>query len=269
MKIVSFNVNGIRARIHQIKQVIDRHNPDVIGLQEIKVHDSEFPLKQMEALGYRAYYHGQKGHYGVALLSKNEASEIEKGFPYDEENSQRRLIKGKFNIGGENIVIINGYFPQGESRNHEIKFPAKEKFYSDLLKFLNENHSSDEKIILMGDMNIAPEDNDIGIGENNVKRWLQTGKCSFLPEERIWLNKIFDWGFEDIFRKLYPNEQNIFSWFDYRSKGFEKEPRRGLRIDLILGTKSISKLSKKVEIDYNIRASEKPSDHCPVIAEFL
>ena len=269
MNIVSFNINGIRARQHQLKAIVENHRPDIIGLQETKVQDAEFPVEAIEELGYQVWFHGQKGHYGVALMSRLDAAFVEKGYPFDSADAQRRLICGHFNLqGGERLYVINGYFPQGESRAHETKFPAKEKFYQDLQRYLEENFSSGDKLVVMGDFNIAPEDKDIGIGEDNAKRWLKQGKCSFLPEEREWFQRLAGWGLNDTFRSLHPENDEMFSWFDYRSRGFEREPKRGLRIDGILATESLSAHCCDAGIDYEIRSMEKPSDHCPVWAAF-
>ena len=147
-------------------------------------------------------------------------------------------------------------------------FPAKQKFYNDLNHLIETNHTPDDQLIIMGDMNIAPLDLDIGIGPDNAKRWLKTGKCSFLPEEREWIQKLYGWGLHDTFRKQHPDTDDRFSWFDYRSKGFDREPKRGLRIDLILATSSLINQCTDTGIDYDIRAMEKPSDHCPIWAEF-
>ena len=122
--------------------------------------------------------------------------------------------------------------------------------------------------VVTGDFNISHKDNDIGIGEKNAKRWLKTGKCSFQPIEREWLKGITDKGFFDTFRKHYPHTNDRFSWFDYRSKGFADEPKRGLRIDLVLATEALYEKCTSAGIDYDIRAMEKPSDHCPIWAEF-
>jgi exodeoxyribonuclease-3 len=116
-------------------------------------------------------------------------------------------------------------------------------------------------------MNVAPLDADIGIGEDNAKRWLRTGKCSFLPEERDWLQSIMDWGLIDAYRVVHPDVTDRFSWFDYRSRGFEREPKRGLRIDLILITEPLRARLRDAGIDYDIRGLAKPSDHCPVWIE--
>lgn len=262
--IACFNINGIRARQHQLEAIKEQIDPDILGLQETKVHDDQFPLADVESLGYHIEYFGQKSHYGVALLSKEAPVQVQKGWPWDEEDAQRRLIHAKYSIGGHTIDVINGYFPQGESRKHETKFPAKEKFYADLLKYLNETFSPEDLVLVMGDMNISPEDTDIGIGDQNRKRWLRTGKCSFLPEEREWYQALLNWGLKDSYRKHYPESNDTFSWFDYRSKGFNDDPKRGLRIDHILMTAPLLELCSSAGISYDIRGLEKPSDHAPI-----
>lgn len=267
MKVISFNINGIRARLHQLEALINKHQPDVIGLQETKVHDEQFPLAAVEAMGYHVAYFGQKGHYGVALLSKKPLENVTYGFPSDDVDAQRRMIMGDYlTNSGQRVRIMNGYFPQGENRDHPVKFPAKEKFYADLMNYLNQAEDSSQPVILMGDMNISHQDCDIGIGEDNAKRWLRTGKCSFLPEERDWLNKLFDWGFVDTFRHQHPHVTDQYSWFDYRSRGFDDN--RGLRIDLILATQPLLENLTETGIDYELRGIEKPSDHAPIWSSF-
>jgi exodeoxyribonuclease-3 len=269
MKIVSFNTNGIRARPHQLQALVEQHAPDIIGIQETKVQDPDFPLEMIDSLGYQVIYHGQKAHFGVAILSRTAPVEYSKGFPHDDDDAQRRLISAQFPLGGERrLTVLNGYFPQGESRDHETKFAAKQKFYANLLDHLQQHHDPQQPLALIGDMNVAPLDQDIGIGEDNARRWLRTGKCSFLPEERDWLRGLTEWGLVDTFRQCHPDTADRFSWFDYRSRGFEREPRRGLRIDLILATQALAGTCRDAGIDYNIRAMEKPSDHCPVWADF-
>ncbi|WP_296060694.1 exodeoxyribonuclease III [uncultured Amphritea sp.] len=268
MKLISFNTNGLRARPHQIKALIDKHQPDVIGIQETKVHDDEFPEEMISALGYHVEYHGQKGHYGVCLISKLPPVRLEKGFPGDDEDAQKRMIMGEYDIEGVRVKILNGYFPQGENIAHEIKYPAKRKYYSDLQNYLEQQCDPNQPLVVMGDLNISPEDIDIGIGEVNRKRWLKTGKTSFQPEERQWLARLLGWGLKDTFRKIHPHTDNLFSWFDYRSRGFEAEPKRGLRIDAVLATESLYLRCTDANIDYDIRGMDKPSDHAPIWAEF-
>ncbi|MGV6989579.1 exodeoxyribonuclease III [Testudinibacter sp. P80/BLE/0925] len=266
MKFVSFNINGLRARPLQLEAIVAKHQPDVIGLQEIKVADEDFPYHLVENLGYHVFHHGQKGHYGVALLCKQQPLAVRRGFPDDTPDAQKRIIMADLAMENGTVTVINGYFPQGESRSHETKFPAKEKFYADLQTYLESHLPAENQVIIMGDMNISPTDLDIGIGEENRKRWLRTGKCSFLPEEREWLQRLLDFGVVDTFRHLNPSADDRFSWFDYRSKGFDDN--RGLRIDLILANTALAQRCIETGIDLEIRAMEKPSDHAPVWASF-
>ena len=263
MKIVSFNVNSVRQRLHQLSEVVERHNPEFIGLQETKVQDHEFPLAEIEALGYQAIYMGQKTHYGVALLSRTSCIKPSYGFSGDSDDAQKRFIGGEFQVNGRKIYVFNGYFPQGEARDHPVKFPAKQQFYVDLNEFLTAFNLDTDHLVVMGDYNIAPQDSDIGIGPDNAKRWLKTGKTSFLPEERDWFNTLLAKGLYDGFRLCHATEDQVFSWFDYRSKGFDREPRRGLRIDHLLVSKSLREHVKDAGVDYEIRAMTKPSDHAP------
>lgn len=269
MKVISFNINGLRARPHQIEALIAKHDPDIIGLQETKVDDPQFPHEHIEALGYHVEFFGQKSHYGVCLISKQPPLSLQKGFLTDDEDAQRRMIIGRYATpNGGTLTVLNGYFPQGENIEHPVKFPAKEKFYADLQTHLETHHSPDEPLIVMGDINISPTDADIGIGEDNRKRWLRTGKTSFQPIEREWLSRLHGWGLTDTFRALHPNTDDVFSWFDYRSRGFEQTPKRGLRIDVILATASTLALCEDAGVDYDIRGMEKPSDHAPIWAQF-
>ncbi|MDH5352866.1 MAG: exodeoxyribonuclease III [Gammaproteobacteria bacterium] len=267
MKIVSFNVNSVRQRIHQLAAVIEQHEPEFIGLQETKVQDHEFPRAEIEALGYQVIYMGEKTHYGVALMSKTACVNPCYGFPGDDDEAQKRFIGGEFLLEGRKIHVFNGYFPQGESREHPVKFPAKRKFYSDLELFLDQFDLQTTKLIVMGDYNIAPQDEDVGIGEENAKRWLKAGKSSFLPEEREWFNRLLAKGLYDGFRLCHADEDRVFSWFDYRSKGFDREPRRGLRIDHLLVSQPLKASVVGAGVDYDVRAMTKPSDHAPAWVE--
>jgi len=268
MKIVSFNVNGLRARMHQLEAVIAAHSPDIIGLQEIKVRDEEFPVADVEALGYRVSFHGQKMRHGVALMSRREPLRVQRGLPGDGPDSARRFICALFEMeNGAALRVINGYFPQGENRSHPVKFPDKEKFYVGMDRFLREECNPESPIVIMGDFNVAPMDSDIGIDPDSAKRWLKAGKACFLPEEREWFQKLNEWGLYDSYRELHPHTVDDFSWFDYRSRGFESEPKRGLRIDHILVSRPLRKRCLDAGIDYTIRGMEKPSDHCPVWLE--
>ncbi len=123
------------------------------------------------------------------------------------------------------VHVLNGYFPQGK-RGNTLEIPAKQKFYKDLISHLKKNYSPEDLVIVMGDLNISPQDIDIGIGEINRKRWLSSGKCSFLPEEREMLAKLTSWGLVDSYRTMNPEKDDLYSWFDYRSKGFDDTPKK-------------------------------------------
>ncbi|MGU0161084.1 exodeoxyribonuclease III [Escherichia coli] len=131
-EICLFNINGLRARPHQLEAIVEKHQPDVIRLQETKVHDDMFPLEEVAKLGYNVFYHGQKGHYGVALLTKETPIAVRRGFPVTTKRRSGGLLWRKSPRLLGNVTVINGYFPQGESRDHPIKFPAKAQFYQNL-----------------------------------------------------------------------------------------------------------------------------------------
>ncbi|MGP5174093.1 MULTISPECIES: exodeoxyribonuclease III [Psychrobacter] len=267
-RFVSFNINGIRARQHQLEAVREVIDPDVMGLQETKVHDEQFPLENIESLGYHVEYFGQKAHYGVALLSKVAPIFVQKGFPGEDDEAQKRFIHARYEFDGREIDVLNGYFPQGESQDHPTKFPMKRAYYADLMAYIDTLKAEGRSLIIMGDMNIAPEDTDIGIGDVNAKRWLKNRKTSFLPEEREWYAALMSRELTDTYRLHYPESTELYSWFDYRSRGFNDEPKRGLRIDHILCSSDLVEACVDAGISYELRAMEKPSDHAPIWSAF-
>ena len=269
MKIVSFNVNSVRLRLHQLQALVDAHAPDVIGLQETKVVDADFPVDALREMGYEAAFAGQKTHYGVATLSRAPLRDVAVGFPTDDGDAQKRLIAATVTSpNGTDVRVVNGYFPQGENRKHETKFPAKKRFYADLMATLEREHDPSEHLVVLGDFNVAPVDEDLGLDAQTVKRWLRAGSTSFLPEEREWIERLKAWGLDDSYRVKYPERTDRHSWFDYRSRGFERDPKRGLRIDHLFTTAPMTEKLVDAGIDEDIRAMEKPSDHCPVWASF-
>ena len=267
-RFVSFNINGIRARQHQLEAVREVIDPDVMGLQETKVHDEQFPLENIESLGYHVEYFGQKAHYGVALLSKAAPIFVQKGFPGEDDEAQKRFIHARYEFDGREIDVLNGYFPQGESQDHPTKYPMKRAYYADLMAYIDTLKAEGRSLVIMGDMNIAPEDTDIGIGEVNAKRWLKNRKTSFLPEEREWYAALMSRELTDTYRLHYPESTELYSWFDYRSRGFNDEPKRGLRIDHILCSSDLVEACVDAGISYELRAMEKPSDHAPIWSAF-
>ena len=147
MKVVSFNVNGIRARFHQLEALINSQDPDIICFQETKVHNDDFPFESLKNLGYEIIINGQKGHYGVATFYRGDLISSSIGFKNDPEDAQCRLITSTHKLKKGELTCINGYFPQGESRDHPTKFPYKKKFFEDLMSHLNENFSKEQNLI--------------------------------------------------------------------------------------------------------------------------
>ena len=268
MRIATFNINSIRARIDPLKQLVAKYQPDIIGLQEIKAQAHNYPKAELAGLGYNHHIHGQKSYHGVSLLAKSSLNLELPKVNFEFEQGQARLQHCTIKLASnQKLEIINGYFPQGDSKHHPIKFPYKLNFYEKFTSYIKETFSPSSLLLIMGDFNIAPRSEDIGIGEQNIKRWLSAGKCSFLPEERELLARLQAFPLYDAFRLNYPDSTDL-SWFDYRSRGFEDNPKRGLRIDYALVTKPLLDKFKSARVDYHTRSMERPSDHCPVIYDF-
>lgn len=265
MRFVSFNINGLRARIHQLEAIIEQLQPDVIGLQEIKVHDDVFPIQIIKKYGYYVYYYGQKKYHGVALFLRKPPLSIDYGLHDNDSISEKRIIIAKINTSVGVLTIINGYFPQGENK-YSNKFIFKKKFYQTVQNYIQNTYHNQSLLLIMGDMNISPTDLDIGIGEINKKRWLTSGRCAFLPEEQKWIKQLMNWGLIDVYRKQYPNNNTQYSWFSYIANGFSKN--RGLRIDLILTTQPLAYYCVQNNISYKIRSMQRPSDHAPIWSDF-
>ena len=227
IRIICFNINGLRARPHQLKALKEKYNPDIIALQEIKVSDEDFPDQIPTELGFNYYNYGQKGFHGVAIFSKQPPISVIKGLEGGEDESQKRYIQCDYDTNVGIVSVCNSYFPQGENRKHPDKFPYKDRYYKRITKHIE---SLSTNVVLTGDFNIAPNRNDIGMNEDGIKRWLSQGHTAFLPEEIEWYKKLTDLGLVDIWRERNPNSTKC-SWFDYRSRGFDQDPKRGLRID--------------------------------------
>ena len=252
MKIASWNVNGIRARIEHVTAWVESNQPDVLALQETKVMDDMFPHDAFTSLGYEASIFGQKSYNGVALLSKKPPKECKRGIDgfVDE---QTRVISGIY----EGITVIDVYIPNGQSVGSE-KFEYKMKWLKGLHHYLAALIQTNEKIIILGDFNIAPQEQDV----HDPEVWKGKVLCS--DEERAWLKKIEQLGFIDSFR-LFDQEEGLFSWWDYRAAAYRR--KMGMRIDLILISKALKNNCIGGYIDEAPRALERPSDHTPVLIE--
>ncbi|MCI0586354.1 MAG: exodeoxyribonuclease III [Planctomycetes bacterium] len=258
MRIVTWNVNSIRTRLPRCLALLDRHRPDVLCLQETKVADAEFPSAPFEAAGYRPTLHGQKTYNGVAILSRSEVENVQRGIPDAEGDEQARLVAAT--VGG--VRVVNIYVPNGEAVDSP-KFPYKLRWLERLAAWLRGSTDPSEPILVCGDFNVAPEDRDV----HDPERW--RGQVLFHPEEHQRLRALCDWGLVDLLRRKHP-EPGIFTWWDYRMGSFHRG--WGLRIDLLLGSPPLAERCREVTVDREERKEStgegKPSDHAPVVADF-
>ena len=254
MKIASFNVNSIRSRIDIVINWLTKNAPDVLCVQETKAQDVDFPTEPFDKIDYNYAFKGQKSYNGVAIFSKSEIKNVTYGFA-DEPKDQSRFITAQIN----GINIINTYIPQGFERDSE-KFEYKLDWLERLKKYFDNNFTPDDKIVWVGDFNIAPAAIDVYDPDR-----LQGHVC-FCPQVRDAFEDFIQWGFVDIFRK-YCADAGQYTFWDYRMRGgFSRN--QGWRLDHILATKPIADKSTACYIDKDPRKMEKPSDHTPIIAEF-
>ena len=254
MKIATWNVNSIRARLERLLAWLDRHSPDVVCLQELKVADGDFPVEALAAAGYAAALHGQRTYNGVAILSKLPVSDVSKGFGDEALDAQARLVDAR--VG--DLRVISAYFPNGGEVGSE-KWAYKLAWMERLREYLAARAHPSEPLLLCGDVNVAPEDRDVA----NPDAWRDSVLCH--PDARKALQRILDWGLVDTFR-LHHADGGFYSWWDYRQLGFPRND--GLRIDHVLATESLAKRCTAAVIDRDARKGKQPSDHAPVLAEF-
>ena len=252
MKIASWNVNGIRARIDHVVAWIEDNQPDVLALQETKVVDELFPYDAFEALSYSVEAFGQKSYNGVANIIKNGSAKTSKGIS-GFDDPQTRVVSTTH----EDIRVVNVYVPNGQAVGSE-KFAYKLDWLDHLKKMLNDDLKKYPKMVVLGDFNIAPCDEDV----HDPEKWRDKILCS--DQERTMFEEILSMGFHDSFR-LFEKGAGFHSWWDYRTAAYTKE--LGLRIDLLLVSDELKPLCKKSYIDEKPRWLEKPSDHTPVVVE--
>ena len=259
MLIATWNVNSIRTRLTQIINWINTVNPDILCLQETKVVDEDFPYKPFEDLGYQVMVHGQKSYNGVAIITKLEVEEVNKGFATENEMEQtfsefaeqKRLITAVIN----RLRIINVYVPNGSSLDSD-KYIYKINWLKQLSEFLNELEIKGEPICLLGDFNIAPSDLDI----HSPAKY--KGGIMASDIEREALNNVLKGRFIDSFR-IFEKSTGHWSWWDYRNNAYELN--KGWRIDHIYISNTLSSKLKSCVIDRSQRENLQPSDHAPVM----
>ncbi|MCK5498727.1 MAG: exodeoxyribonuclease III [Gammaproteobacteria bacterium] len=252
-RIATWNVNSLRVRLPHILQWIESEQPDVLALQETKMTDENFPVEELRNAGYHVIFSGQKTYNGVATLSKAEAANVITDFP-DFDDPQRRILCTTIN----NVTILNLYIPNGSEVDSD-KYRYKLEWLGHLRKFTESLVNKYENVVLLGDFNIAPEDRDV----HDPIAW--EGKVLVSPSERDAFQSLLNNSLLDCFR-IFEQEDNSFSWWDYRAAGFQRN--MGLRIDHILATDTLADLCTACRIDKYPRTLERPSDHTPVVAEF-
>ena len=253
MRIATWNVNGLRARLDFVRIWLESRKPDIVGMQELKLTDDEFPADAFEDLGYEAVCHGQKGWNGVAILSRHPADCVARGLA-GQEAFGARLVGAR--IRGISFTTV--YCPNGKDLTHE-DFPAKLAWYDDLAAAWG--HAADAPAVLCGDFNIVPSAVDSWHGAEGE------GGLFHTVEERRRFDAVLGLGLHDLYRETHPESQ-AFSWWDYRGGAFHRG--QGLRIDFLLGTQSVLDRVTHVEIDRDFRkkkAGITASDHAPVMAD--
>ncbi len=252
MKLASWNVNSLNVRLPQVLEWLQTAAPDVLGLQETKMTDDKFPLEAIREAGYEVAFSGQKTYNGVAVLARQPITDVMLDIP-GFEDPQRRVLAGT--IG--DLRFINLYVPNGKAVGTD-KYEYKLAWLAHLRDWLAREQKAHEKVVVVGDFNIAPTDADV----HDPAEWHEQILCS--TPERDALKSILELGFTDSFRQFDQPEAS-FSWWDYRMNNFRRN--RGLRIDLILTSAAATQALSGGWIDREPRTWERPSDHTPVVAE--
>ena len=253
IRISTWNVNSLRVRLPHVLQWLKTEQPDVLALQETKLQDADFPEAAIRETGYHIAYSGQKTYNGVALLCKTEPQNIISSLP-DYDDTQKRVLCAE--VSG--ITILNLYVPNGSEVGSE-KYLYKLNWLSHLRPFLRALLDRSRYIVVLGDLNIAPEDRDV----HDPAAW--EGSVLVSEPERDEFRKLLAAGLKDCFR-LFTQEPGYYSWWDYRAASFRRN--LGLRIDHILANDTLAALCRGCRIDKGPRKLEQPSDHAPVLADF-
>jgi exodeoxyribonuclease-3 len=258
VKIATWNVNGLRARLEFVKLWLAERTPDVVGFQELKLLDDQFPHAEFEPLGYTAITHGQKSWNGVAILSRLPIEKLEAGLP-GEADFGARMIRARVGQGERALDFTTLYCPNGKDIDHD-DFPKKLAWFESLRRWAAGFVRAEESAVLCGDFNVVPTPLD---------SWSEKelgGGIFHTDAERERYAALLAVGLRDLYRELEP-ETKAFSWWDYRGGAFHR--KQGLRIDFLLGTPAVVARLKSVEIDREFRKKRDemtPSDHAPVMA---
>lgn len=253
LKIATWNVNSLNVRLPQVLDWLRDRQADILALQETKLTDPDFPTLDIAEAGYQAAFAGQKTYNGVAILSRLPAGEIVTDLP-GLPDPQRRVLGAT--VG--KVRVINLYVPNGQAVGSD-KYAYKLAWLEKLTDWLRDELTRHPQLVVLGDFNIAPEDRDV----HDPAAWAGQVLCS--AAERVAFRRLLDLGLQDAFR-LFPQEKQSFSWWDYRAAAFRRN--LGLRIDHILVSPALAAVCAACQVDKTPRRLERPSDHAPVIAEF-
>ncbi len=257
MRIATWNLAGIKARMPVLLRWLEEHQPDIVALQETKTVDEAFPALEIEALGYNISAHGQKGFNGVALLSKIKPDEVHVGLPGDDGDDHARLIECVYSVAEGAIRVCGIYLPNGNPVKSE-KFPYKLAWMDRLNAFVAQRLTLEEPFILLGDFNIIPMPIDAKFPENWVKDAL------YQPESRARWRALVNLGLTDALRAV--SDEPSYTFWDFKTFGWDRGD--GIRIDHILCSPQAADRLENVTVHRETRGWEKPSDHVPVEASF-
>lgn len=255
MKIATFNANSIRSRLPIVLQWLEDYQPDVLGIQETKAQDADFPAAAIEAAGYHVVFKGEKSYNGVALICKNEPTDVKFGFDDGGPSDETRLIRAMV----DGVAVVNTYVPQGRAIDH-VMYKYKLGWYRRLKKLFEKEYSAEQPLAWIGDINIAVEPIDV-----NNPAGRKNDPCYHVDAHDAFLD-VCSFGFTDLFRMKHPGEE-IYSFFDYRAKDAIAK-NLGWRIDYVLTTDPLTAKCISCDIDLEPRKKEKPSDHTFMVAEF-
>ena len=255
MRVVTWNVNSLRARLERAEEWISEVQPDVLCMQETKLADDAFPALAFEALGYETAHYGQGQWNGVAILSKVGLENVVTNFADGiEPDPDARIITAT--CGGIRVTCC--YVPNGRTLD-DPHYAYKLSWLDRLLDHLGRDTDPGADVIVTGDFNIAPEDRDV----HDISKFQNATHVS--GPERDRLVALEKWGLTDLFRQQHPDAGRVFSWWDYRAGDFHQG--RGLRIDLVLGSSTVVERCEWSAIDRNARKGKSPSDHAPVMVD--
>jgi exodeoxyribonuclease-3 len=258
MKIASWNVNSIRARIINVLDYLKKDKPDILFIQEIKTENINFPSDEFKNLGYESYVFGQKSYNGVAFLSKIKIENIDLDFIKD-DLKQSRIITGNIQYKKKKLKLINIYVPNGNPVNTE-KYEYKKNWLNKFLKSVKKNLIFEKNIIISGDFNVIPDEIDV----YDHSRFLDD--ALYKIEIRKYFRELINYGFKDIFRHLKKKKQEYTFW-DYMAGSWPKN--YGMRIDHFLVSDNLLENIKTININQQPRGKIKPSDHTPIELEII